>query len=86
MAQDKGPQKPKDRVREASILATASSMGLSLVIAMFLGVAGGLYLDRLLGTKPWFFLIGLILGIVAGYRNLFILAARLDKKQGKNDD
>jgi ATP synthase protein I len=68
------------------MLATASSIGLSLVIAIFLGTAGGMYIDRHFGTKPWGFIIGLILGVVAGYRNIYVLATRLDNQQRKSND
>jgi ATP synthase protein I len=36
-----------------------------------LGFAGGYYLDRWLGTSPWLMLVGLLLGIAAGFLNLF---------------
>ncbi|MDR1607949.1 MAG: AtpZ/AtpI family protein [Deltaproteobacteria bacterium] len=72
---------PNKRVREVSILVTASSIGLALVIAIFLGAGAGWWLDKFLGTTPWCFIIGLLLGVVAGYRNIYILAKRLDRSQ-----
>ncbi|MDR0549179.1 MAG: AtpZ/AtpI family protein [Deltaproteobacteria bacterium] len=72
---------PKDQIRRASLWATASSIGLSLVFAILLGAAGGYFLDRYLGTQPWFFIGGLIVGVVAGYRNVFILASRLERAE-----
>jgi F0F1-type ATP synthase assembly protein I len=44
------------------------------VIAIVVGYFGGRFLDRWLGTDPYCSYVGLILGIVAGFRNLFRLA------------
>jgi ATP synthase protein I len=79
----KPPEYPDNRIRQASLLATASAIGLSLVIAIALGAIGGYFLDRWLGTRPWGFVGGLLLGIVAGFRNIFILAERLERAQAE---
>jgi ATP synthase protein I len=52
-------------------LGELSSIGLTLVIATVIGLVGGYYADRLLGTSPWLLLLGLGLGIAAGFVNLF---------------
>ncbi len=51
-------------------MAYFSSVGLSLALAIFMGLALGIYLDRLWQTTPWLTLGGLGLGIAAGYRNI----------------
>jgi len=52
-------------------LAFFSSVGLSLSLSIFIGLALGVYLDRrVFHTTPWLTLIGLGLGIAAGYRNI----------------
>ena len=51
-------------------LAYYSSIGLSLALSIFIGLAIGLYLDRRWGSSPWLTLIFLGLGIAAGYRNI----------------
>ena len=48
-------------------LAELTSIGMTLVLATVLGLAGGYYADRWLGTAPWLLLIGLGLGIAAGF-------------------
>ncbi len=58
------------------LLAHVSSMGLSMVIATVLGLVAGYYFDKWTGTHPWGFFVGLILGVVAGFRNLYIIAKR----------
>lgn len=59
-----------------------------MVAATFIGLAMGYYLDRWLGTSPWLTLIFLLFGIVAGFRNIFILTQRELKRQDdeKQDD
>lgn len=50
-----------------------SSLGTSLVIATFAGLYIGIYLDKLFSTKPWLTIIFLIIGIAAGFRNIYVL-------------
>ena len=52
-------------------LAELSSVGIALVLATVIGLGVGYYADQWLGTKPWLTLIGLILGIAAGFVNFF---------------
>jgi ATP synthase protein I len=63
-------RRPPDRrwIRQLGVL---SGVGLTLVICTVLGLAGGYYLDRWLGTQPVFLLVGLLFGIAAGFVNLF---------------
>lgn len=56
-----------------------------MVAATFIGLAMGYYLDRWLDTSPWFTLIFLLLGIVSGFRNIFILTSRELRRQDKAD-
>ena len=59
-------------------LGELSSIGLTLVISTVLGLVGGYYVDRWLGTTPWLLLIGLVLGIAAGFVNLFRSVSRAE--------
>lgn len=52
-----------------------------MVAATFIGLAMGYYLDKWLGTGPWLTLIFLLLGIVSGFRNIFILTSRELRRQ-----
>lgn len=67
------------------LLAQASSMGISLVLATVIGLAIGYYLDHhvFTGTSPWFTLIFLVIGIIAGFRNLYIIGKRAQQKVEK---
>ena len=60
----------KDTKRALRELAYYSSLGLSVSLAIFIGLAVGVYLDRRFDTVPWCTLIFLALGIVAGFRNI----------------
>ena len=60
-------------------LGELSTVGLTLVVATVIGLAGGYYLDRWLGTSPWLTLIGLLFGIAAGFVNLFRSVKRADR-------
>jgi ATP synthase protein I len=61
-------------------LGELSSIGLVLVVSTIIGLVGGYYADRLLGTSPWLLLVGLVLGIVAGFVNLFRSVTRADRE------
>ena len=60
-------------------LAELSSIGMTLVLATVIGLAGGYYLDRWLGTSPWLIMIGLGLGIGAGFVNFFRSVKRAER-------
>ena len=63
-----------------SALAELSSVGFAMVLATVIGLAGGYYLDRWLGTKPWLLLIGLGLGIAAGFVIFFRSVNRANRE------
>ena len=54
-------------VRSIGVLST---VGLSFVLAVVIGVMAGLWLDARLGTRPYLFFAGLILGFAAGVVNV----------------
>ncbi len=82
----------KDKsVRES--IASASVVGLNLVSATFVGLFIGWWLDKWLDTKPWLLLAFLILGIVAGFKNVMVEVRKIQKadsgeqeKQGGDDE
>jgi F0F1-type ATP synthase assembly protein I len=58
---------------------SASSVGLELGLAVIIALLVGMWLDRQLGTQPWLMLVFLILGLVAGFRNVLRAVARAEK-------
>ena len=70
----------RETIRVIKDLAYYSSIGLSVALSIFIGLAIGVYLDRkVFNTTPWLTLIGLGLGIAAGFRNIGI-AIRKSRK------
>ncbi|MBI5971080.1 MAG: AtpZ/AtpI family protein [Deltaproteobacteria bacterium] len=57
-------------------LSTLTSMGITLVASTFIGLIIGIYLDGYFSTHPWLTLIFLLLGIVAGFKNIYSLIKR----------
>jgi ATP synthase protein I len=62
---------PDEQYSSWKALGELSTVGITLVLATVIGLAGGYYADRWLGTSPWLLLIGLGLGIAAGFVSLF---------------
>jgi ATP synthase protein I len=69
----------KETKRVLRELAYYSSLGLSVALATFIGLAVGIYLDRRFGTTPWCTLIFLVLGIIGGFRNIAIVIRKTRK-------
>ncbi|PIP08919.1 MAG: F0F1 ATP synthase subunit [Syntrophobacteraceae bacterium CG23_combo_of_CG06-09_8_20_14_all_50_8] len=57
-------------------VANISSMGIALSVAIFGCFFIGLYLDRKLGTGYFFTFFFLLLGIFAGFKNIYGLIKR----------
>ncbi len=57
-------------------LGVVSSMGISVVLAIAIGIFVGLKLDQWFGTGPVFFFIFLFIGIIAAFRNIYIIIGR----------
>lgn len=57
----------------------ASSMGISVVLATVIGLAIGVWLDKVFETSPWLTLVFLLIGIIAGFRNIYIIGKRTQK-------
>jgi len=49
-----------------------STLGLSVALAIFIGVFVGLKLDKWLGTAPWCMFIFFALGIAAAAKNIML--------------
>ena len=57
-------------------LAYYSSLGISIALAIFIGLGLGVWLDRKFDTSPWLTLIFLFFGIIAGFRNIALAIKR----------
>lgn len=67
-------------------LATAGTIGLHMVSGPMVGFAIGYGLDYWLGTSPWFKLIFLLIGIGAGFLNVYEDSKRLLRRMQADDD
>jgi ATP synthase protein I len=76
------PSKEKPLLKQ---LLNASTVGIHLVLSTFVGFGMGYFLDRFLGTSPWLTAIFLILGIVAGFRELLRVARRQNGSDKKSN-
>ena len=53
------------------MIGVLSTVGITMVAATVIGFYAGYALDRFFGTSPWLMLVFLLLGIAAGFKNLF---------------
>jgi ATP synthase protein I len=71
-----------EEIKQSAIqMAYASSIGIAMVLAIFGCFFLGNWLDRILGTEPYFTLLFLLIGIVAGFRNLYVLIKKYFKDE-----
>jgi ATP synthase protein I len=69
----------KETRRTFKEMAYFSSLGISVALAIFIGLGIGVWLDRKFDTSPWLTLIFLVFGIVAGFRNIALVIKRARK-------
>ncbi len=60
----------KKLFRTLGVLSTA---GMAMAFSIGIGVLIGHYLDKKFDTAPWFFIIFLIFGIIAAFKNLYYM-------------
>ncbi len=74
-----------NRWRELGRLLT---LGIEMVSATALGILIGYWLDKKLSTKPFLTIIFLLLGIAAGFVNLFkaVGSISIDEKRNRNSE
>ena len=58
-----------------------ASVGITFVVATAGATIGGYFVDRWLGTTPWFTLIGIGVGVAAGFRGLFRSVKNAEKQE-----
>ncbi len=67
----------KDTKKTAIQMAYASSIGIAMVLLIFGGLYFGIYLDRKFETGYIFTILLLVAGIVAGFRNIYLLIKKI---------
>jgi ATP synthase protein I len=66
--------------KQIRLVGLASTVGMSVVFAIFIGLAIGYWLDTMFGTLPYLTLLFLVMGVIAGFNNYY----RFMKKQEKD--
>ncbi|MGE4299719.1 MAG: AtpZ/AtpI family protein [Desulfovibrionaceae bacterium] len=67
------------------MVSHAGTVGLHLALCTVLGLAMGFFLDKWLDTKPWLTLVFLVIGIAAGYKNMYLETKWLQRKHYSDD-
>lgn len=57
------------------------TIGLHMVSCTVVGLAAGFFLDKWLDTRPVLTILFLLIGIAAGYKNIYLEAKRLQRQQ-----
>jgi len=57
-------------------LAMLSQIGITVVVCIAIGFFLGRWLDGLLGTSPWLFLVFLLFGIGAAFKAVYDIASK----------
>jgi ATP synthase protein I len=73
------PAAPGPEVSQRARWALLTSVGIMFPVSITLGAAFGYFLDRKLGTLPWFSAIFLAFGIAAAFINLFRTLDKFEK-------
>ena len=69
----------------ASALGAGMRATSEMVAGILVGTGIGFLLDRFLGTKPWLLIIFMMLGMAAGFRNIYRLGMRPTVLPDSND-
>jgi len=70
--------------KELKAFARIGAVGIHLAVATVVGLLGGYWLDGKLGTSPYLTVAGLLLGVVAGFRNLIREARSATRDQAQD--
>jgi ATP synthase protein I len=71
----------KETRKTAIQLASLSGIGIAMVAAIFGCFFVGRWLDRQFGTEPYLAFLLLLIGIAAGFRNIYVLLKRYVKNE-----
>lgn len=71
----------RETLRSLKEVAYYSSLGLQVALSTFIGLAIGIFLDkRVFDTTPVLTLVFLGLGIIAGFRNIWLAIKKISKR------
>jgi len=67
-------------------MARFASVGLEMGIAVAIGAGAGYLADNHFGTKPWLSLVGLLIGVAAGFKGMIDAAKKAKASLGSSKD
>ena len=71
-------KKPKANYYKNNGYSIGLKISMDLISSIIVGVLIGLGIDKIFSTKPIFFIIFLVLGIITGFYNLFKTVKKLN--------
>lgn len=80
------PEESAPAVSQRARWALLTSIGIMFPVSITLGAAFGYFIDRKLGTLPWFSAIFLVFGIAAAFINLFRTLNKFEKLDSQGPD
>jgi ATP synthase protein I len=60
-----------DGSKQLKAFARLGAVGMELAVSTVVGLLGGRWLDQKLSTEPFLTIVGLLLGVAAGFLSLF---------------
>lgn len=75
-----------DRGKQLKTFARVGALGIELAASTVIGLLGGRWLDGKLGTEPWLSIVGLVLGVIAGFKSLYQTAKKHAQTTDPNAD
>jgi ATP synthase protein I len=65
---------------------SATSVGLEFGLSVIIGLGGGWWLDKELGTGPWLTIVLMCCGFAAGVRGILRAVKRADREAARDKD
>jgi F0F1-type ATP synthase assembly protein I len=62
------------------------SLGIELILSMAVGYYVGRWIDAKVGSTPWIALIGFLVGVYAGFRQIFRAAKRMTAEAEREEN
>lgn len=75
----------KEQNQVVKMLLLISQLGMTMLTTIFICLAVGRFLDKLFNTS-WITIVFIVLGILAGYKSVYILIKRFVKEEKKEDE